>query len=60
MNLLLDTHVLIWWFDDNKRLRRSTRTLLERPDIIIWISAISIWEISIKISLGRLQMREAA
>ena len=60
MNLLLDTHVLLWWFDDSRRLGSSTRTLLEQPDTRIWISAISVWEISIKTSLNRLKIPETA
>ena len=60
MNLLLDTHILIWWLDESSRLRASVRTALERPENRIWVSAISIWEISIKVSVGRLRMTEPA
>ena len=60
MNLLLDTHVLIWWYEDNGRLGEYTLTELARENARIWISAASVWEISIKAALGRLKLRHPA
>jgi PIN domain nuclease of toxin-antitoxin system len=56
MNLLLDTHTLIWWMDDDKRLGRRARALLRDPKNDVCISAASIWEVSIKTALGRLKI----
>lgn len=56
MNLLLDTHVLLWWMDKSKRLGPRSLALLRNPENDVWISAVSIWEISIKTSLGRLKL----
>jgi PIN domain nuclease of toxin-antitoxin system len=53
MQLLLDTHVLLWALDDPARLGRKTRALIERSDVLV--SAASLWEISIKAALGKLK-----
>ena len=58
MNVLLDTHVLLWWLKDTGRLGAETRRLIRSPGTSIWVSAASIWEISIKAALGRLELRE--
>jgi PIN domain nuclease of toxin-antitoxin system len=52
MNLLLDTHILLWWYDSNPRLGNATRKVLDGSQARIWISAVSVWEISIKLSIG--------
>ncbi len=53
--LLLDTHVLIWASVDDSRLAESARTrLLSEAGIVI--STVSVWEIAIKKSLGKLEM----
>ena len=53
MRLLLDTHVLIWW-DENARLSRAARDVIESADQV-YVSAVSGWEIALKASLGRLR-----
>ena len=58
MNLLLDTHAAIWWLDDSNRLGSKARKALVEPKNTAWISAVSVWEISIKMSLGKLELRE--
>lgn len=58
MNVLLDTHVLIWWLKNTPRLGRQTRGLIRAPETSVWVSAASVWEISIKAALGRLELRE--
>lgn len=57
MNLLLDTHALIWWMEDNPRLGRRTRDSMTKPGSTVWISAASVWELSIKYALKRLKLR---
>lgn len=53
MNLLLDTHVLIWW-DEGRRLAGAARRAIEAADTV-YVSAASAWEVAIKIALGRLR-----
>lgn len=53
MNLLLDTHVLIWW-DEGRRLAPDAGRAIEEADAV-YVSAASAWEIAIKIGLGRLR-----
>ena len=56
MNLLLDTHVALWAITDDPKLTDNARELIQSPRTIVWISAVSLWEISIKHSLGKADM----
>ena len=53
MNLLLDTHVLIWW-DEGRRIAAEARRAIEEADTV-YVSAASAWEVAIKTALGRLR-----
>lgn len=53
MNLLLDTHLLLWAASEPKRLSARARTLLLDPANHLVFSAASLWEISIKNGLDR-------
>jgi PIN domain nuclease of toxin-antitoxin system len=53
LNILLDTHVALWAITDNPNLSDKARTLILAPSSTVWISSVSVWEISIKYSLGR-------
>jgi PIN domain nuclease of toxin-antitoxin system len=53
VNLLLDTHVLIWW-DEGRKLTAAARRAIEAADAV-YVSAASAWEVAIKIGLGRLR-----
>ena len=53
MNLLLDTHVLLWAAGAPERLPDEARALIENPETGIVFSAVSLWEIAIKNGLGR-------
>lgn len=57
MRALLDTHVLLWALIEPRRLKASTRTLLEDGANEILFSAASIWEMAIKVALGRADFR---
>jgi PIN domain nuclease of toxin-antitoxin system len=57
VNLLLDTHVVLWWQRDDRRLARAARRAIERADVV-WVSAVSGWEVAIKTALGRLSLDE--
>ncbi len=55
MRLLLDTHALLWWLADDKRLGRHARELVEDPGNDILISMVSLWEIAVTTRVGKLQ-----
>lgn len=54
MRLLLDSHVLLWWLDDDARLSADTLQAIESRAEVVLVSAVSIWEIEIKRLAGRL------
>ena len=56
MRLLLDTHVLLWWIDDDPRLSGRSRSLISHADTVL-VSVASVWEIAIKAGLGKLEVR---
>ena len=56
MRLLLDTHVLLWWLADDRKLDRTAREIIGNPGNDVLVSSVSVWEISIKAALGRLEI----
>ena len=48
MNLLLDTHILIWALNEDKRLPIKARKLILDENNVIYYSSVSVWEISVK------------
>ncbi len=58
MNLLLDTHAFLWIVSGDKRLSRKAKKLYLDKSNEVYLSAASIWEMAIKISLGRLTLEE--
>jgi len=59
VRLLLDTHVFLWWLQDSPRLGPEARRAIANPKSIVHVSAASIWEVSIKAALGRLELERA-
>jgi PIN domain nuclease of toxin-antitoxin system len=59
VNLLLDTHVFLWW-DQATALNADTRAVIADPANQIFVSAVSIWEIAIKRRLRKLDFRGSA
>src|SRR5437667_3074921 len=57
MRLLLDTHTFLWFIDDNPRLSSNAKLLLESDNDLL-LSTASLWEIAIKLSLGKLSLPE--
>lgn len=53
MNVLIDTHVLLWWLSDHPSLPQRSRQLLADPDTTIYLSAVVMWELRIKQALGK-------
>jgi len=56
MNYLLDTHAFIWAISEKSKLSQQVRLTLENPANIIYISAVTFWEISLKFSIGKLNI----
>ena len=56
MRLLLDTHVLLWWLADDRKLTRAARAIIANPDNEVLVSSASLWEIAIKAALGRIEV----
>ena len=56
MNLLLDTHVLLWWLDDNTRLSARAKTAITNGENVVFVSAVTIWETRIKEALGKFKL----
>ena len=55
MNFLLDTHILLWWLDDYPALSETARQVIRDPQKVIFVSAVTVWEIAIKKSIGKLR-----
>ncbi len=58
MNLLLDTHTFLWFIDGSARLSPSARELIEDQGNAKLVSVASLWEMGLKISLGRLELAQ--
>ena len=56
MNILLDTHVLLWWLDNPKVLSPSARESISNAENGVYVSLATVWEIVIKKSLGKLSI----
>lgn len=56
MNLLLDTHALLWYATDDPKLSRTGKQLIEESSNDIFVSAASFWEIAIKVGLGKVRI----
>ncbi len=55
MNLLLDTHALIWFINGDRQLSKRAQLAIEAAENRKFVSIASLWEMSIKVSLGRLK-----
>ena len=55
MNVLLDTHVLLWWLDGYKALSSKTLATVKDSRNVVYVSAATAWEISIKKTLKKLK-----
>ena len=54
MNLLLDTHALLWWLNDDATLSPQARSAIADPENTVYLSAVVVWEIRIKQAIGKL------
>ena len=54
MDILLDTHVAVWWADDPSPLQADATAAIEDETNTVWFSSASAWELSIKVCAGKL------
>jgi PIN domain nuclease of toxin-antitoxin system len=56
MNLLLDTHVLLWWLNGHPSLSKKSQAAIAEGKNLVFVSAVVVWEIRIKEALGKLEI----
>ncbi len=56
MRLLLDTHAVIWFVEENPALSTSANAAIKNPVNSIYISVATLWELAIKVGLGKLKL----
>jgi PIN domain nuclease of toxin-antitoxin system len=56
MRVLLDTHTLIWWVDQDSLLTRPSHAAIADPGNDRLVSAATVWEIAIKLGMGKLSL----
>jgi len=56
MNILLDSHTLIWFSQNSPQLSSSAIKILEDRNNLLFLSLVSVWEIQIKVQLGKLNL----
>lgn len=54
MRLLLDTHALLWWLNDDTKLGNHARGLIGDSENDVLVSVVSLWEITVKLRIGKL------
>jgi len=59
MNLLLDTYIALWWLADDAALSESLRNHIGDTTNLVFVSAATVWEVSIKAALGKLDVDES-
>ena len=57
MTYLIDTHVLIWTIIDSDKLSATSREIIENQENRILVSTLSFWEISLKYSLHKMELK---
>lgn len=58
MKGLLDTHTFLWWITENPQLSPRVREIVSNGDNVLFLSAVSGWEMAIKAKLGKLHLPE--
>ncbi|HYL05115.1 MAG TPA: type II toxin-antitoxin system VapC family toxin [Thermoanaerobaculia bacterium] len=56
MKLLLDSHAFLWWLAGDRKLSAASRQAVADPASIVYVSAATIWELSLKAALGKLDL----
>jgi PIN domain nuclease of toxin-antitoxin system len=58
MNLIVDTHVVLWWFSRSQQLSDPARNNMKDPQNRVYVSAAVAWELAIKVNLGKLDAKK--
>ena len=58
MKLLLDTHTFIWWDSQPQRLSQQILNMCQDPENELLVSVASLWEMQIKLQLGKLELNK--
>jgi PIN domain nuclease of toxin-antitoxin system len=56
MICLLDTHALLWTLFDPSRLGKKAALSISNPEVTVYVSVVSLWEISLKYAMGKLEL----
>ena len=56
MKVLLDTHTFIWWDSEPLRLSPQVLNMCQNPENLLLLSVASVWEMQIKLQLGKLKL----
>ena len=57
MRYLLDTHALIWYLEESAELSQKATAIIDNPNMEVCVCAVSLWEIAIKMNLGKLSLK---
>ncbi len=57
MKYLLDTHILIWWAENNRKLKPEHKDIIADGDNMIFVSVVSVWEVIIKTKLKKIRLK---
>jgi PIN domain nuclease of toxin-antitoxin system len=58
MNLLLDSHIFVWWGEGGQQLTPRAWQAIASPANSVYVSLVTAWELAIKQSLGKMQIPE--
>jgi PIN domain nuclease of toxin-antitoxin system len=56
MSYLLDTHTLLWSLFEQSRLGKKGAEVIHNPDLTVFVSVVSFWELSLKFAIGKLEL----
>jgi PIN domain nuclease of toxin-antitoxin system len=59
MRYLIDTQTLLWALEDNPNLSQQSKSILEDTTSVLYVSIASLWEIAIKTSIKKLELRQS-
>jgi PIN domain nuclease of toxin-antitoxin system len=58
MKILLDTHAFLWFVMDSPKISKRAASLIESTENEVYLSVASVWEMAIKVSIGKLRIDE--
>jgi PIN domain nuclease of toxin-antitoxin system len=59
MKYLIDSHILIWMLEGSSKIPNHLKDIILNDDHEICVSTASLWEISIKVGLGKLKLKQS-